>query len=213
MSISKGLIGADISVLRDKQTVCSEMNVALKPGSMIALMGRNGSGKTTFLEALAGLIALGRGNLLFDGNSIEHLPPHLRHHAGITLIPDREHVFSNLTIQENLSIFTHGLLEATDQFIDAFPQFKGRMTQKAGSLSGGEKRLLCIYAALLAKPKVLMVDEFSEGIQKSYIDALLSLVKQACSEGMAALLVVHTPGFAEQHGLMPLYMRVSETLE
>ena len=201
MSISRGLKCSGLEVRRDKQQVLTDVGFSLAPGELVAMIGRNGSGKTTFLEALAGIIPFSRGSVTFDGETVDRLPPYRRRKRGMVFVPDRGHVFNNLTVNDNIAVVARESSVARRDLIHAFPRFEDKLNQYAGSLSGGEKRILCIHSAVASKPRLLIVDEFSEGLQKQFVESLLGSIKGACIEGASALLVVHSRDFAREHGL------------
>src|SRR5262245_48807888 len=128
----------DISIERAGQRVIESSSLTLQPGSLIGLLGPNGCGKTTLLEALAGLIPLTTGTISMDGQFLERMPAHIRARCGIRLIPDLDMVFANLSVREHLSLQSSG--PDTQPDIAEFAPF--RLDQAAGSLSGGEKRIL-----------------------------------------------------------------------
>ncbi|MFD3620710.1 ATP-binding cassette domain-containing protein [Streptomyces sp. NPDC058676] len=131
------------------------------PGRGLAvLLGRNGSGRTTVLRALAGTVALSGGAVLWDGTDVTRLPAFERARRGLCLVPERQAVFGSLTVRENLELTT----PAYDLALDAYPQLAPLLARRAGTLSGGEQRMLALSRALLARARVVLVDEPAQGM-------------------------------------------------
>ncbi|MEV0642166.1 ATP-binding cassette domain-containing protein [Streptomyces sp. NPDC050619] len=129
------------------------------PG-LTVLLGRNGSGRTTVLRALAGIVPLSGGAVLWDGTDVTRVPAFERARRGLCLVPERQAVFGSLTVRENLDLAA----PAPDLALDAYPQLKPLLARRAGTLSGGEQRMLALSRALLARARVVLVDEPAQGM-------------------------------------------------
>jgi urea transport system ATP-binding protein len=161
------------------------VNLEVQPGEVVALMGRNGVGKTTTLKSITGVLPVRTGSVIFAGKPIHKLPPDARARAGIGYVPQGRDIFPHLTVEENLQI---GLVvhkrrgaearEALDRVYELFPVLKEMLSRKGGVLSGGQQQQLAIGRALLTKPKLLILDEPTEGIQPSIIDQIGDTLKK-----------------------------------
>lgn len=129
------------------------------PG-LTVLLGRNGSGRTTALRALAGTVSLSAGTVIWDGTDVTRLPAYERARRGLCLVPERQAVFGSLTVHENLELSSRRY----DFALDAYPQLKPLLQHRAGTLSGGEQRMLALSRALLARARVVLVDEPAQGM-------------------------------------------------
>jgi urea transport system ATP-binding protein len=174
-------IEADIGGSRILRGVDLEVN----SGEVVALMGRNGVGKTTTLKSITGLLSIRTGTIMFDGQRIDGLPPDVRARAGIGYVPQGRDIFPHLTIEENLRV---GLVvhkrgrasdaEGLERVFSLFPVLKEMLSRKGGVLSGGQQQQLAIARALLTKPKLLILDEPTEGIQPSIIEQIGDTLKK-----------------------------------
>ena len=173
------------------------VNLEVKSGELVALMGRNGVGKTTTLRSIMGLRSIRAGSITLDGQRIDKLPPDARARAGIGYVPQGRDIFPHLTIEENLHVglVVHGrkgaeAREGLDKVFTLFPVLKEMLSRKGGVLSGGQQQQLAIGRALLTKPKLLILDEPTEGIQPSIIDQIGDALKALKSDGSLAILLV-----------------------
>ena len=173
------------------------VNLEVKSGELVALMGRNGVGKTTTLRSITGLRSIRAGSITLDGQRIDKLPPDARARAGIGYVPQGRDIFPHLTIEENLHVglVVHGrkgaeAREGLDKVFTLFPVLKEMLLRKGGVLSGGQQQQLAIGRALLTKPKLLILDEPTEGIQPSIIDQIGDAFKALKSDGSLAILLV-----------------------
>lgn len=171
-----------------------DVSLDLQSGSAVAVIGRNGVGKTTLMRAIAGAIPLSRGTLTFDGLDVTALPPHKRARAGIGLVPQGRHIFPHLTVMENLetglSARRDGLRKVPDHVFDLFPKLAQIRTRKGGLLSGGEQQQLAIGRALAGDPKLLLLDEPTEGIQPNVVQQIEDALRKVRDEmGMSVLIV------------------------
>jgi branched-chain amino acid transport system ATP-binding protein len=146
------------------------VDVTLEEGSMVAVLGPNGAGKTTLLRTIMGIIRAWRGSVMMYSLDITSMPPHRRVELGLTMVPEGRRLFPDLTVKENLELgaYTRRARERVGETLELvfnlFPRLKERLHQKAGSLSGGEQQMLAIARALMTRPKVLMLDEPSQGL-------------------------------------------------
>lgn len=164
-------------------------------GEIVSLLGPNGAGKTTTLKTIAGLVKEEKGDILFEGERINDLPPYERVKKGITLVPEGGELFPYMTVQENLDIGSY-LPEARKKkdenleiVFNIFPRLKERRNQLAGTLSGGERRMLAIGRALMSSPKLIMFDEPSLGLAPNLAVEVLQTIKKLNEEGYTILLV------------------------
>ena len=188
----------NLTVRYDGNVALSGVNVSVPPGKMVGLVGANGAGKSTLVNALAGwsrgrAIVTGRVNL--EGQSIEGLAAHERVQRGLTLVPEGKNIFAELTVDENLALVrppseTTGrhIFRVGDVF-DFFPRLAERRNHKGAALSGGERQMLAVGRALLAGPRVLMLDEPSAGLAPRLISDLLSRIRLLVDRGLPVLLV------------------------
>jgi urea transport system ATP-binding protein len=161
------------------------VDLTMNPGEVVALMGRNGVGKTTTLRSITGVLSIRSGSIIFDGKPIEKLPIDVRARAGIGYVPQGRDIFPHLTVEENLHV---GLVvhnrkgadakAALGRIYELFPVLKEMLSRKGGVLSGGQQQQLAIGRALLTNPKLLILDEPTEGIQPSIIDQIGDTLKK-----------------------------------
>jgi branched-chain amino acid transport system ATP-binding protein len=181
------------------------VSLEVKHPSIVAILGRNGAGKTTLLQHIMGYLRPVAGALDFDGLDITKLSPERTVRAGIGYVPQERNVFATLTVQENLTIGADkraDAAEATQQVLDLFPVLAGRLPQKAGSLSGGERKMLAIARALLGDPRLLILDEPTEGVWHGVVDEL--------ELRLAELGKTHSILLVEQH--IELALRLADTV-
>ena len=168
------------------------LSLDLAAGEVLCLLGRNGAGKTTTLKAIMGLIRPRAGKVLLDGVEISALPAHEIPKRGIAYVPQGRRLFSELTVEENLTVGlmtrNHGK-QTLDRVLALFPILRERFTQVSGTLSGGEQEMLAVARALCVEPKVLLLDEPTEGLMPSMIAAILDTVKALKAQGVATILV------------------------
>lgn len=175
----------DVHVLKD-------VSLQLSPGEILCLLGRNGAGKTTTLRAIMGLVKPRSGRIALDGRELTGLRPHEIPRFGIGYVPQGRRIFPFLTVAENLKM---GLLlkgsgdEALDWVLDLFPALRPRLRQRAGTLSGGEQQMLATARALCTGPKVLLMDEPSEGLMPTLIRRLLDTIRALKVRQVGVLLV------------------------
>jgi branched-chain amino acid transport system ATP-binding protein len=181
-----------------------DLELSVKPGQVVTLLGPNGAGKTTTLLTLGGVLAPMRGTVLFDGSPVRPRRAHLAARRGLALVPDDRAVLQSLTVKENLHLADRGRASkrAVDDALEVFPALSKFLKRKAGTLSGGEQQMLAIARAIVAKPKVLMVDEASHGLAPIIVERLLETLGQIAKNLNSAVLLV------EQH--VDLALEVSD---
>lgn len=162
------------------------------PGQVTCLMGRNGVGKSTFLKCLMGLVPASSGTILLNGLPLQGLPAHEVPKRGLAHVPQGRRLFGPLTVAENLAI--GGLVQGNDKdtlhrVLTLFPRLRERLSQTAQTLSGGEQQMLAIARALCLAPRVLLLDEPTEGLQPSMIALIEDAVRQLKAQGVAVVLV------------------------
>jgi branched-chain amino acid transport system ATP-binding protein len=177
------------------------LNVEL--GEIVCLIGANGAGKTTTLKSICGLQQPAAGKILFSGEELSRVPPHEIVTKGIALVPEGRHVFSRLSVRENLAMgaFSRGdqksIREDFEKMFTLFPRLKERSRQLAGTLSGGEQQMLAIARALMAHPRLLLLDEPSMGLSPILLESIFDIIREINANGTSILLV-------EQNALMAL---------
>lgn len=172
------------------------VSLEMNPGEVVALMGRNGVGKTTTLRSITGVLPVRAGSILLEGKPIEKLPVDVRARAGIGYVPQGRDIFPHLTVEENLQV---GLVvhkrrgaearAALDRIYELFPILKDFLKRKGGVLSGGQQQQLAIGRALLTNPKLLILDEPTEGIQPSIIDQIGDTLKKLKAPAAPAAVI------------------------
>ncbi|MEM7614251.1 MAG: ABC transporter ATP-binding protein [Pseudomonadota bacterium] len=181
-----------LNVAYGQAQVLRDLSLEVQAGEILCLFGRNGAGKTTTMKAIMGLLPLISGEVSVAGQSVSALPAHHVPRAGIGYIPQGRRLFTELTVAQNIEIgmLTRGSNPATrERVLSLFPRLKERYHQRAQTLSGGEQQMLATARALCLNPKVLLLDEPTEGLQPSMIAAIREVVVQMRSEGVAILLV------------------------
>jgi branched-chain amino acid transport system ATP-binding protein len=163
-------------------------------GSIVTLIGANGAGKTTTLKSLFGMMNIKKGSISFKGKELVGVPPHKIAAIGLGFVPQERSIFPTLSVRENLEMGGYildrkKLLERIEYVTNFFPILKERITQQAGTLSGGERRMLAIGRALITEPELLVLDEPSLGLAPLIVDAVFERIKAIHSEGTTILVV------------------------
>jgi branched-chain amino acid transport system ATP-binding protein len=181
------------------------LNVSIEEGQTVAILGANGAGKSTTLRAISGLLRPTQGQILFHGVPIHTLAPHIIVQHGIAHVPEGRGIFPTFTVMENLQIGMYTRKDTVaaklemDNLLDRFPRLRERLKQYAGTLSGGEQQMLAIARALLAKPRVLLLDEPSLGLAPQIVKVVFSLIKDIGDKGTTILLVEQNVHMALAH--------------
>ncbi|QWD63498.1 ABC transporter ATP-binding protein [Polynucleobacter sp. MWH-UH2A] len=179
----------------DRSHVLQGISLQVNKGEIVTLMGRNGAGKTTTLRSLMGLLSKRQGKASIDGISFLDLPAHERFHLGLAYVPEDRRIVPGLTVKENLELGViaqknRGDMAAlVDEIAETFPRLKERLQQDGTSMSGGEQQMLAIARAMIAKPKVILLDEPSEGIMPVLVDEMFELFAKLKQQGLTILLV------------------------
>jgi branched-chain amino acid transport system ATP-binding protein len=179
----------------DRSHVVQNVSLEVAAGEIVTLMGRNGAGKTTSLRTIMGLITKCSGSVLFDGQELIGRPAHQRFHLGLAYVPEDRRIVAGLTVKENLQLGViastqrNQMGRLTDEVAEIFPRLKERLSQEATSLSGGEQQMLAIARAMMAKPKMILLDEPSEGIMPVLVDEMFALFTRMKQGGVTILLV------------------------
>ena len=193
--------GADILALRGVDALYGDSHVlhdvsfAVKPGRVLALLGRNGAGKTTCMNAIIGFLKPRKGEILLGGEAIGGLSPETISRRGVGLVPQGRRIFASLSVVENLIVAARKPVSGAtqvwtlDAVFDTFPRLRERQKQAAGSLSGGEQQMLAIGRALVSNPRVLLMDEPSEGLAPLIVHEVGETLLKLKAQGFSILLV------------------------
>jgi len=180
------------------------VTLSVEKGEVVTLIGSNGAGKSTTLRTISGLLRPTRGTITFDGQSIAGLAPHVILRRGIAHAPEGRGIFANLTVRENLAIGAysrddHGAIEQDRaKALALFPRLQERIEQNAGTLSGGEQQMLAIARALLARPRLLLLDEPSLGLAPQIVQTIFKIIREINESGTTILLVEQNAHMALQ---------------
>ena len=193
------------------------VDLELGPSECVAVLGRNGVGKTTLMRAITGAIATTDGSIRFDGIDLVSLKAHERARLGISLVPQGRDIFPKLTVLENLRVGTAARRDrssdAVDRILDEFPMLAQRRRARGGSLSGGQQQLLALARALVTAPRLLLLDEPSEGIQPTVLDEIAEVINKINAErGIAVLAVEQNLDFAARIARRSLIMEKGEII-
>lgn len=194
---------ADVAAGYGGGRVLNGVSFGIGRGEVLALIGRNGVGKTTLMRTLIGLVKLDSGHIVLDGSPIGHEKPYVRARKGIGYVPQGREIFGALTVAENLQVGAQANPDKAalmrEKVVGYFPVLKTRYRQKAGTMSGGEQQQLAIARALVSSPQVLLLDEPSEGIQPSIVDLIgETLLTIARETGIGVVLVEQDMGMVER---------------
>jgi branched-chain amino acid transport system ATP-binding protein len=183
-----------VDALYGESHVLHGVSFALNPGRVLALLGRNGAGKTTCMNAIVGFLPPRNGDIRLSGESISRLSPEAISRKGVGFVPQGRRVFPSLTVREHLSVARHARRDAADSWtidrlFELFPPLAARQRHEAGSLSGGEQQMLAVARALMGNPRVLLMDEPSEGLAPVIVAELGRTIARLKQEGQSILLV------------------------
>ena len=179
----------EVDALYGDSHVLHAVSFQLQAGKVVALLGRNGAGKTTCMNSIIGWLRPRKGRVRLFGEPIERLSPEAISRKGVGLVPQGRRVFPTLTVQENLLVSKRGSGWSLPRIFDLFPRLKERAEQHAGSLSGGEQQMLAIGRALMGNPRVLLMDEPSEGLAPIIVAEVGRTIARLKAEGQSILLV------------------------
>jgi branched-chain amino acid transport system ATP-binding protein len=177
------------------------VSLTVEEGEAVTIIGSNGAGKSTTLRSISGLTPPTSGRVMFRGRDITRVPAHEIVEHGIALAPEGRHCFARMTVRENLDMGAYRRRDAEigedlDHIFDLFPRLKERERQKAGTMSGGEQQMLAIGRALMARPKLLMLDEPSMGIAPILVQRIYETIAEINRQGMSILLVEQNANYA-----------------
>ena len=180
--------------------VLQNVSLEVAGGSVVALLGRNGAGKSTALKSIMGIAAAARGSIRFAGEAIEHLPPHRIARRGIAYVPEDRGIFASLTVDEHLSLNPRpaagGHRVPVEELYEEFPLLAERRRNRGNELSGGEQQMLAIARAITLSPRLLILDEPTEGLAPIVVERIAGIVHNLRAAGMTMLLVEQNYPFA-----------------
>jgi branched-chain amino acid transport system ATP-binding protein len=186
----------DVHTYYGKSHILHGVSLAVGPGEVVGLLGRNGVGKSTTLKTIMGLVQPSHGTVLLNGNAISGLPPHKLARLGIGYVPEDRRIFRLLTVMENLrtGLDRDGVTEdkrkaLLDKVFNFFPVLAERRGQAGGTLSGGEQQMLAIARAMMLEPKIILLDEPTEGLMPRMVSQIRNIIELLHNEGVAILLV------------------------
>ena len=178
-----------------KIEILKGIEIKVPAGKIVSLIGSNGAGKSTFLMTLSGIVRSRKGSVHFEGRPIENLQPHQIVKLGITQVPEGRRIFQHLTVEENIDLgaYTRSggkeLKKDREEQLALFPALKSRLSMLAGNLSGGEQQMLAMARALMARPRILLLDEPSLGLAPKMVELVFSLIHRINERGITILLV------------------------
>jgi branched-chain amino acid transport system ATP-binding protein len=187
----------DVHAFYGDSYILQGVTLDLKPGQVVALLGRNGVGKTTLARTILGLTPARRGSIIFKGTDITRMPAHRIARMGIGIVPQGRHVFRSLTVKEHLQVTARGQGPWNfDAIVKLFPNLSRRMRSLAGKLSGGEQQMLAAGRALVGNPSLLVMDEPTEGLAPMVVRELGRAVETLKAAGTSILLIEQQLAFA-----------------
>jgi len=182
--------------------ILKDVDLAIYPGELVCLLGGNASGKSTTLKTLLGMVTPTSGEVVLDGAIVNDKPISYRVSNGITMVPENRRLFKRLSVGENLELGAYlrtdkdGIAEDLERIFDLFPRVKERLSQKAGTLSGGEQQMVAIGRALMSRPRVLLMDEPSMGLAPALVQQNFELIRQIHADGMSVFMVEQNANMA-----------------
>ncbi len=193
--MSQPLLDArDVAVSYGKIDAVRNVSLSIAPGRIVTVIGANGAGKTTLLSALMGILPLAGGSVAFEGRDLARVPVEARVADGLCLVPEKRELFVTMSVADNLELgaYRRGRREvksSLEQVYDLFPRLLERRDQAAGTLSGGERQMLAMGRALMARPKLLMLDEPSLGLAPRIVQEIFGLIGRLRETGVSILLI------------------------
>jgi branched-chain amino acid transport system ATP-binding protein len=194
----------DLSVAYGSIQALRGVSLRVEPGEIVTLIGGNGAGKSTTLRTISGLLSPKKGTITFEGQPIHGQPPHVITRRGLVHVPEGRGIFANLTVAENLQLGAYSrhdraaIAADRERALSLFPRVRERLTQIAGTLSGGEQQMVAIARALLARPRLLMLDEPSLGLAPQIVQTIFQVIRTINAEGTTILLVEQNASMALQ---------------
>jgi branched-chain amino acid transport system ATP-binding protein len=182
--------------------ILKKVNIEIYPGEIVCLLGGNASGKTTTLKTILGYVSPTEGEVLLDGHRISGLPTQEVVRSGISMVPENRRLFQRMTVRENLEMGhymrddTEVIEEDMEHIFELFPRVKERLTQRAGTLSGGEQQMVAVGRALMARPKVLLMDEPSMGLAPVLVEQNFDIIEQINNAGTTVFVVEQNANMA-----------------
>jgi branched-chain amino acid transport system ATP-binding protein len=199
---------APVLELRDVSThyglvaVLRNVNMEIYPGEMVCLLGGNASGKTTTLKTILGYVRPTRGEVVVDGERVDGMPPSLVVARGVSMVPENRRLFKRMTVRENLQLGAYQrkdkdeVREDLERVYSLFPRIKERLDQRAGTLSGGEQQMVAVSRALMARPKVLLMDEPSMGLSPLLVEQNFEIIERINGQGTTVFVVEQNANMA-----------------
>jgi len=193
--MSNFLVVSGLRVQHDAIEAVKGIDLSLHQGQITSLLGSNGAGKTSTLLALSGLLRASAGSIIFDGAELRNLPPHRIHARGLVQVPEGREILTTLTVRENLLLGAYRRQRRKEIAADLentlmlFPRLKERLDGAAGNLSGGEQQMLAIARALMARPRLLLLDEPSMGLAPLLVQDIFKTLRQLNEQGLTIFLV------------------------
>jgi branched-chain amino acid transport system ATP-binding protein len=179
-----------ISAGYGETVVIEDIDLTLKPGECISVIGRNGVGKTTLLSTVMGHTTLHSGEILLDGKALNGMPSFRRALAGIGFVPQEREIFPSLSVRENLEVAARPGQWTQDRVFELFPRLKERLDNMGNQLSGGEQQMLSVARALLTNPTVLLMDEPTEGLAPVLVETLIEVLAKLRAESALSIILV-----------------------
>jgi branched-chain amino acid transport system ATP-binding protein len=192
----------DVSTHYGLVSVLRNVTIQIFPGEIVCLLGGNASGKTTTLKTILGIVHPSTGRVRLDGEDVTTLPTKEVVARGISMVPENRRLFAQMTVRENLELGAYqrsdrdGIREDMDRIFKLFPRVKERLSQKAGTLSGGEQQMVAMGRALMARPKVLLMDEPSMGLAPVLVEQNFDIIKQINDSGTTVFVVEQNANMA-----------------
>ena len=197
----------DLRVSYGAAPALSEIDLSIGPGEIVSVVGPNGAGKTTLINALAGLLPIEAGTVHLAGRNVAGEPSHRLCAAGLAVVPESRRLFVDMTVLENLELGSYlpaaksRRRESLDQVVALFPAVGEKLHVRAGSLSGGQQQMVAIGRALMARPRVLLLDEPSLGLAPAIVLAMFAAIRKINQDGMSILLVEQNVAMAMEIAL------------